>query len=128
VRDREKEKDMRKIIMAVGLIVAVVLGVGVASASSKPGPVRRVSGAPLYHPCDLNFDGRGSGIVESMCLRVWRQDAYTITDRSGGMTESPAGPTVVNELIIAADFETARDQYIRDGLLAEVRQYARRDR
>jgi hypothetical protein len=121
---------MRKIIMALGMCVALVLGVGSASAVSRPGPVRAVKLPGLTHPCDINRDGRGSGLgsTEWLCLKVWGHDAYDVTDADGGMASSPAGPVVVVELVREAELEGAGVAYIREGLAYEVAQHARRDR
>lgn len=126
---------MRKIVMAFGIILAVLAGASVSAAASKPVPVRKVTAVPaigyrIGHPCDLNMDGWGRGSTELLCLKVWNHDAYTVTYRDGSMTETPAGPTVVNELVHGAEFEpkSERAAYIREGLLNEMREYGKRDK
>jgi hypothetical protein len=118
---------MRKIMMVLALVLATAFGVGTAAA--KPTPARAaVSGPRLFHPCDLNRDGRGGGATERLCLTVWGHDAYDVTDAAGGMSSTPAGPVVVTELIAEARLEGAGVAYIRQGLVTEIRQYAKRDK
>jgi len=120
---------MRKIVMAFGIVLAVLAGTGVSvAARPESGSVRPVAGYRISHPCDFGRDGRiGSG-VERLCMAVWGHDAYSVTHRDGSMTETPAGPVVVVELVDAATLEGAGTAYIREGLMNEMRQYAKRDK
>jgi hypothetical protein len=123
---------MRKIVMAFGIVLAVLAGAGASSAASRPAPVAKivkpVFGYKISHPCDFGRDGRIGGVVERLCMTVWVHDAYTITYRDGSMTETPAGPVVVVELVNAAKLEGGGVGYIREGLANEVREYAKRDK
>jgi len=125
---------MRKIVMAFGIVLAVLAGASASVAADRTGPTMRpivkpVLGYRIGHPCDLDMNGRGWGSTELLCLRVWNHDAYTITHPDGSMTDTPAGPTVVNELVKGAEFEPQRERaaYIRGGLLNEIREYGKRD-
>lgn len=124
---------MRKIMMAFGIVLAVLAGAGVSAAAVKPVPVRKVTAVPaigyrISHPCDFGRDGRIGGVTERLCMTVWAHDAYSITYRDGSMTETPAGPVVVVELVREARVEGAGVAYIREGLLNEVREYGKRDK
>ncbi|MBQ6358474.1 MAG: hypothetical protein IJI97_05895 [Clostridia bacterium] len=125
-----KVKTFRNAILAaVMLMFVVVAGMVAVSADAEARP-----GISLSHPCDINANGRKDGSTERRCLRVWEQDAYTTTVQ-GGYTETPAGPTVVNELINEWRLEfrgelTSRAslRYLDTGLRDIQADYANRDR
>lgn len=128
--DWEKERDMRKIMMALGLVVAVLMGIGTASAESKPRPVGKIAAAApikravvrVFHPCDFNRSTVIENATERLCMRVWAHDAYSVDG-----SETPAGPVVVVGLIDEARVEGAGVAYIREGLLNEEANYKLRD-
>lgn len=113
---------------AVAVLAAVAMmfgiGVGVSVAAGNKPRVQRT-----YHPCDLNQNTkseRGTGSTEDLCLRVWKHDAYTLSNKDGSYQETPAGPAVVVDLV-----EQARDEgrvYLRGALKNEIAMYAKRDR
>lgn len=125
------------IVASFAFLFMVVAGAVAASTDAEARTGVRVS---LAHPCDINANGRKDGTrerygnIERLCLRVWEQDAYTTTVQ-GGYTETPAGPTVVNELINEWRLEfrgelTSRAslRYLHTGLTNIRQDYADRDR
>lgn len=118
------------VVAVVMFMFVVVAGAVVASSDAEARTPYRVS---LAHPCDIDKNGKKNGNLESLCMKVWGQDAYTVTTRNS-VTEAPAGPTLATEMVNEWRLEfrgelSSHDslEYLRTGLTSIRDDYARRD-
>lgn len=125
-----------KKIMALVLTLMVMAGLA-GTASAAPSGWAPAKGKPkakvirLYHPCDWNKNTKLGGAVERLCFQVWKQEAYTVSDKRGNVyMEAPSGPAIVSELVIEARAEGKKraTAYFVQGLTAEAKMYKKRDK
>lgn len=108
-------------VLALGLVFGIS-----AAASAQEGETGH---PPLLHPCDVSND---NGILdtdlERLCMRIWDQRAYTVTNEDGTKYESAAGPVVVDDLVTEWMDEDAGIIWLRESFENERALYAKRDR
>lgn len=124
-------KKLAALLMSLLIVTGLA---GTASASSGWSVAKskaKVKVVRIYHPCDWNKNTVFSGSLERLCMKVWKQDAYTLSDKKGRVhSESPSGPAIVTDLAEQARAEGKKyaTAYFRDGLNWEAKAYKKRDK
>lgn len=120
-------RQLGRTAVSAVLALSVVFGTGVVASAQ---PAEANSTPPLLHPCDVSNDnGKLDTALERLCMRVWGQDAYTVSDKNGDVRrESPAGPAVVVELVDEWIDEDAGIIWLKEEFRSEREMYADRDR
>lgn len=113
---------------AVSAVVALSVMFGISAVASAE-PVTRDTPPVLLHPCDVSNDnGLLDTPLERLCMRVWKQDAYTISSEDGDHQKIPAGPVLAVDLVNEWIDEDAGIIWLREGFEGEREMYAKRDR